>query len=44
MNSTEAMDREARGYWTVGVCTSYRVERDFHVAVEVAGTGKVAVV
>lgn len=44
MNSTVVKDREGRDYWKVVVCTSYRVERDFHVAVEVVGTEKVAVV
>lgn len=44
MNSTVAKDREGRDYWMVAVCRSYLVERDSHVAVEVAGTGKAAVV
>ena len=44
MNWTEAKDRGGRDYWTAEVCMSYRVERDFHVAVGVGGTGKVAVV
>ena len=45
MNSTKVKDREGRDYWSAEVCRScHRVERDFHVVVGVAGTGKVAVV
>ena len=44
MNWTKAKDRGGRDYWLVEVCMSYPVERDFRVVVEVAGTGKVAVV
>ena len=44
MNLTEGKDRGGRDYWTAGVCMNYPAERDFHVVVEVVGTGKVAVV
>ena len=44
MNSTKAKDRGGQDYWTAEECLSYPVERDFHVVVGVAGTGRVAVV
>ena len=44
MNSIKAKVRGGRDYWMAEECTSYPVERDSHVTVGVAGTGRVAVV